>query len=430
MEKTLSFTDTSPQTVKIGDTTTSFTLVCGNYNKAVDLTHVNSITVKLGNSSGYLKSITVDPTVLADPTNGKVTVAFNSDLLNNLPAGRYAIELWVVDSTGTSIYPSDGSTGFTIANNIQSQSGSTITTITFDDFVKAMNKAASTIKGAKGDKGDKGPQGEPGPTGPQGPKGDTGPQGEPGPMGLQGKQGVPGPMGLQGPKGDKGDIGPQGVKGDKGDKGDTGDTGTVDNAGLTTAPAFVELQTQVDNSAVGTNLLTNTGDLSANWNLTQKVTVDTSQKPAVLYYATSTIFTSSYTIAQQQLNDGSLQPSTTYTASFYAKGTGTLLFFCYPSVSNGVSDTRTRVTLTSDYKLYTITFTTVPNVSGNKNFLLTQSYSPSATDQNTVEAYVYGLKLEKGSVATDWCPNPSEILTQSDYAKIQAAIVALGGSLK
>ncbi|MCC6118038.1 collagen-like protein, partial [Lactiplantibacillus plantarum] len=42
---------------------------------------------------------------------------------------------------------------------------------------------------------------------------------------------------------------------------------------------------------------------------------------------------------------------------------------------------------------------------------------------------VSNMKLEKGNVATDWCPNPSEILTQSDYAKIKAAIVALGGSL-
>ncbi|MDY8146958.1 collagen-like protein, partial [Lactiplantibacillus plantarum] len=37
--------------------------------------------------------------------------------------------------------------------------------------------------------------------------------------------------------------------------------------------------------------------------------------------------------------------------------------------------------------------------------------------------------LQIGSVAYDWCPNPAEILTQSDYAKIKAAIVALGGSL-
>jgi hypothetical protein len=38
-------------------------------------------------------------------------------------------------------------------------------------------------------------------------------------------------------------------------------------------------------------------------------------------------------------------------------------------------------------------------------------------------------KFEKGSVATDWCPNPTETLTQADYAKIKAAIAALGGSL-
>lgn len=154
MAKTLSFTDTSPQTVKIGDTTTSFTLVCGNDNVATDLTNVTSITAKLGNASGYLKSATIDPASLTDPTTGQVTVTFTADLMTSLPAGSYSIEVWVVDSNGTSIYPSDGSTGFTITNNIQSQSGSTITTITFDDFVKAMNKAASTI--AKGDTGDQG----------------------------------------------------------------------------------------------------------------------------------------------------------------------------------------------------------------------------------------------------------------------------------
>lgn len=179
MAKTLSFTDTSPQTVKIGDTTTSFTLVCGNDNVATDLTKVTSITVKLGNSSGYLKSATIDLASLTDPTTGQVTVKFSPDLMNSLPAGNYYIEVWVVDSNGTSIYPSDGTVGFTINNNIQSANGSTITTITFDDFVEAMNKAASTI--AKGDKGEK------------------------------------------------------------------GDTGTVDNDGLTAAPAFVELKAQVDN---------------------------------------------------------------------------------------------------------------------------------------------------------------------------------------
>ncbi|WP_166668669.1 glycerophosphodiester phosphodiesterase [Lactiplantibacillus plantarum] len=149
MAKTLSFTDTSAQTVKIGDTTTSFTLICGNDNVPTDLTKAASITAKLGNNSGYLKSATIAQASLTDPTTGQVTVKFSADLMNSLPAGNYYIEVWVVDSNGTSIYPSDGTVGFTINNNIQSTNGSTITTITFDDFVEAMNKAASTI--AKGE---------------------------------------------------------------------------------------------------------------------------------------------------------------------------------------------------------------------------------------------------------------------------------------
>ena len=81
-------------------------------------------------------------------------------------------------------------------------------------------------------------------------------------------------------------------------------------------------------------MLTNTGDLIANWSLF-KTNVDTSQNPAVLHYPMITLTSPSDSIiANQQLNDGLLQSSTTYTASFYAKGTGTFLFYCYPGVTN------------------------------------------------------------------------------------------------
>lgn len=246
MAKTLEFTIKSPRQIKQGDTETTFTFICKNDGSVVDLTQATSITAKIGNASGYLRSQPIAITSLAGLNPGWLNLQPTPTLISDLPAGDYQLEIWVIDQAGTSIYPSDNPLGFTVTNNIESESGASITTIAFDDFVEAMNKAASTIaKGNKGDKGD---------------KGDTGPQGVPGPIGLQGPQGVPGPMGLQGPKGDKGDIGPQGVKGDKGDKGEKGDTGTVDNAGLTTAPAFVELKTQVDNSAVGTNLLLGTNN--------------------------------------------------------------------------------------------------------------------------------------------------------------------------
>ncbi|WP_440964388.1 hypothetical protein [Pediococcus pentosaceus] len=119
MAKTLSFTDTSPQTVKIGDTTTSFTLICGNDNVATDLTKVTSITVKLGNDSGYLKSATVEPAKLTDPTTGQIVLALTADLMASLTAGDYQLEVWVVDSTGTSIYPSESTLQFQINNSLE-----------------------------------------------------------------------------------------------------------------------------------------------------------------------------------------------------------------------------------------------------------------------------------------------------------------------
>ena len=338
MAKTLSFTDTSPQTVKIGDTTTSFTLICGNDNVATDLTKVTSITVKLGNASGYLKSATVDQAKLTDPTTGQVTVKFNADLMTSLPAGSYAIEVWVVDSTGTSIYPSDGSTGFTIDNNIQSANGSTITTITFDDFVKAMNKAASTI--AKGDKGEK------------------------------------------------------------------GDTGTVDNAGLTKAPAFVELKTQVDNSAVGTNLLVGTSrDL--------QTAPDSSG---------STWGGNLHNFSSDELNI-LVSNQVTVRAFIHNPTTHTVNLVIWTGGSNfGVG---TGVPAGTDgYSTITAYNATHTSTAGNVSIR-------SFTENAAISGVQYKeLKLEKGSVATDWCPNPTEVLTQADYAKIQAAIVALGGSLK
>ncbi|MDN7065494.1 collagen-like protein [Lactiplantibacillus plantarum] len=337
MAKTLSFTDTSPQTVKIGDTTTSFTLICGNDNVATDLTNATSITAKLGNASGYLKSATVDLASLTDPTTGQVTVNFTADLMTSLPAGSYAIEVWVVDSTGTSIYPSDGSTGFTITNNIQSANGSVITTITFDDFVAAMNKAASTIS--------------------------------------------------------------------KGDKGDKGDTGTVDNTGLISAPAFQSLQAQVNNSAVGTNLLLGTSKTlktvnnAIGWNtgIPQHLANITTINSDTPYTARTRISQASY--------DMKIQIS-------WKDASGVQHLTSGSTVSAG----------TSDYSTWTGTIT-----AGSTIQFVTLVFAAS---QLTASSFSYcETKLERGSHATDWCPNPSEILTQSDYAKIKAAIVALGGSL-
>lgn len=170
------------------------------------------------------------------------------------------------------------------------------------------------------------------------------------------------------------------------------------------------------------NLLLNTSDYSNNWNWNVTPSIDTTQMPAILHYPSTTITSGISVIAQQNIGT-ILQPSTTYTASFYAKGSGDFIFYCYPGVAatissvNGVvpsspsADCHTTIPLTSNYVRYTITFTTSSSISGSKNFLLRQDYNSSDTSFNTIEAYVYGMKLEKGRVATPYSPAPSEQTT-------------------
>lgn len=174
---------------------------------------------------------------------------------------------------------------------------------------------------------------------------------------------------------------------------------------------------QLQNSATAPNLLLNTADYANNWTWDVVPAVDTSQTPNVLHYPSTTVSGSATSIIAQQTIGTILQPSTTYTASFYAKGTGSFIFYCYPNVGFVASDNRTTIDLTSNYKLYTITFTTVANISGSKNFLLRNDYNSSGGTSNTVEAYIYGLKLETGSLATNWCLSLAEQLTSTgNYA--------------
>ncbi|KLD61087.1 prophage Lp2 protein 53, partial [Lactiplantibacillus plantarum] len=65
MAKTLEFTTKSPRQIKQGDTETTFTFICKNAGSAIDLTQATSITAKIGNDSGYLRSQSIAITSLA-----------------------------------------------------------------------------------------------------------------------------------------------------------------------------------------------------------------------------------------------------------------------------------------------------------------------------------------------------------------------------
>ncbi len=147
MDKTLEFTTKSPRQIKQGDTETTFTFICKNAGSVVDLTQASSITAKIGNASGYLRSQPITITSLTGLNPGWLNLQPMPNLIEGLPSGDYQLEIWVVDQAGTSIYPSDKPLGFTITNNIESESGASITTIAFDDFVNKFNDiVANTVK--------------------------------------------------------------------------------------------------------------------------------------------------------------------------------------------------------------------------------------------------------------------------------------------
>ncbi|TLQ22329.1 collagen-like protein [Lactiplantibacillus plantarum] len=453
MAKTLEFTTKSPRQIKQGDTETTFTFICKNDGSVVDLTKATNITAKIGNASGYLRSQSITITSLAGLSTGWFNLNPMPTLIAGLPAGDYQLEVWVADQAGTSIYPSDTPLSFTITNNIESESGASITTITFDDFVEAMHKAASTI--AKGDPGEgldiKGQVTSVSTLPTTANEGDGYLVNEElyvytsgvwkdcgtiqGPQGIQGKTGTGiSSTTIQYQISNSATTSPTGTWSDsivatttanpylwmkatlnytdnttkdfylvsqKGDKGDKGDTGTVDNAGLTTAPAFVELKTQVDNSAVGTNLLIGTNNtLTTVTNATGWATGLPGYPTADTLEANKTYTLSCY-----------LEPATHDAAACIYTENGTAFGTTVAAGSKGIS-TLTIVLSQEDVK---------------KASNCWISFTSLQTDNSTVS--YKGFKLEKGNVATDWCPNPSEILTQSDYSKIKAAIVALGGSL-
>nr|MDB7779353.1 collagen-like protein [Lactiplantibacillus plantarum]MDB7788330.1 collagen-like protein [Lactiplantibacillus plantarum]MDB7791392.1 collagen-like protein [Lactiplantibacillus plantarum] len=178
-------------------------------------------------------------------------------------------------------------------------------------------------------------------------------------------------------------------------------TGTVDNAGLTAAPAFVNLQTQVNNSAVGTNLLIGTN----NTLITVTNATGWGDRLPTYHPAETLKANQNYTMSCY------LEPATHDASIVMNTAHGNIFGTTIAAGSKGIS---------------TLTITLTQNdVGAVSNFWI--AFKNKQTDNSTVS--YKGFKLEKGSVATDWSPNPTEVLTQADYAKIKAAIVALGGSL-
>lgn len=291
MSKELYFTDGNNE-VKYLDTTASFNLAITQDGSAFDLTNATAIDVKVANDTGYVFDKPIDMATIKQPLAGLITMPVDAEVMNALVPDDYTIEVWVTlsslitpgsqegltddgstTSTTTSstdtttynaIFPSDDPQGFTITENVMSDSGDVIPVMSLDEFQQDFDQLktdltnqVSTLKGPKGDTGQgleikgkvdttsqlpatasegdgylvgeelyvytsgawkdcgplQGPQGVQGIQGPKGDKGDTGATGPQGPQGIQGSKGDTGATGTQGPKGDTGDTGATGPRG-------------------------------------------------------------------------------------------------------------------------------------------------------------------------------------------------------------------------
>ena len=174
---------------------------------------------------------------------------------------------------------------------------------------------------------------------------------------------------------------------------------------MTTAPAFAELKARVDNSAVGTNLVAQS-DLKGGY--LNKDTGEVTYVGFADFYVDNYIPTNGATVL-------------TFSSPDYVfKGSSDSCMAMYDSDKKYLGSQA----ITSATQI--LSKSNVAYIRFSINFVQEGGTMDGLSDWLSSHRY----KLEKGSVATDWCPNPSEILTQADYAKIQAAIVALGGSLK
>lgn len=173
------------------------------------------------------------------------------------------------------------------------------------------------------------------------------------------------------------------------------------------------VQTQVQNSAVGTNLLTGTQDWQGEWSNLSLWAVDeekykglTVKKHGRAWYGLGKYYDT--------------KPNTTYTFSFYAKASeaGNIMDvftidgedWSSPVVSPPVFANRA---VTTEWQRCSVTFTTK---SGGTTI-------PSVCSiKDNVTIYVAGYKLEKGSLATDWCPNPADNATVTALSKLSQTV--------
>ncbi|XHH97500.1 hypothetical protein ACEPPO_00915 (plasmid) [Limosilactobacillus fermentum] len=450
MSKELYFTDGNNE-VKYLDTTASFNLAITQDGSAFDLTNATAIDVKVANDTGYVFDKSIDMTTIKQPLAGLITMPVDAEVMNTLVPDDYTIEVWVTlsslitpgsqegltdtsndgSTTNTStsttdtttynaIFPSDDPQGFTITENVMSDSGDVIPVMSMDEFKQEFDQLktdltyqVSTLQGPAGKDGKDGATGPQGPQGIQGPKGDTG-QG----LDIKGKVDTTSQLPSTAIEGDGylvaeelyiwmnnawkdcGQI--QGPKGDTGPQGPAGKDGTqVDLSNVV----------HLDDLLGGSNLLLNSKfdknlDNWSSWGDSTGGTLgfvagtdNWDNRATTLLHITKPTASGYFGVAQTGV---SVAPNSQYVLSAYRTGSGKLFL----QNGNGTTDSYQHTEAESVSGIATHKFTT-----GNTR---TTNIYIGMGDGDTGELYISLTKLEKGVTHSDWSPAPEDITIDED----------------
>ena len=128
--KRLIYADDSPKRFKVGDDSTSLTIVpvitTDEVNTIATISKNANVKVLIRNENTYITSIT--------PTINDEGVVISSKNLGKIPAGEYFLELWVTDDNETTVYPDRGFLPLFINENAEGETGSPITNVNADDL--------------------------------------------------------------------------------------------------------------------------------------------------------------------------------------------------------------------------------------------------------------------------------------------------------
>ena len=207
---------------------------------------------------------------------------------------------------------------------------------------------------------------------------------------------------------------------------------------------ITSVEGKIPTSVGGRNLVRGTANFSSGWAWNTKVaTVTDVIDKFNVYHGTSAGTDTTLNNYDIRFDNAlTVLPDTEYTLSFWVKGSGTIYSYFFPScVAHGInSDGKTTTagdgsithTLKSDWERYWITWKTLPTATGLKNILPCRQLSTAKS-----EVWLYGVKLEKGKIPTDWTPAPEDydsklIAAQSEIKQttdsIKASVSALDKS--